>query len=146
MLIRKAERIHDLSNLGAGTLAFILTPVRCGEKKNRSVNLGFPPRLQALISFVRALQLNGVLPHFLGLPSTYVTDLPVRIVIPALTGNWIGDRLTQFVGAGRSQRIDGREAAGASGATRVRHCSIEKLTRYVVVTRGRSALHSRDPA
>jgi|ERR1700688_453065 len=45
----------------------------------------------ALVSFVGPFQLHGVLANFFGFPGTDVANFTVGIVVPALTGNRIGN-------------------------------------------------------
>ena len=47
--------------------------------------------LQTLVSFVRPFELHGVLTDFFGLPRTNIANFAIGIVVPALTGNRIGN-------------------------------------------------------
>src|SRR5882762_11217170 len=91
------------------------------------------PRLEALIGLIRPLQLYRVVADLLGLPGTDVADLAVGVVVPALPRDRIGDRFAQFVRCGRGQRLPGREAAAAAGATRIGHHRVKDLARDIVV-------------
>jgi hypothetical protein len=96
---------------------------------------------------IRPFQLNRVLADLLSCPGADVANLPVRVVVPTLSGDRIGDCHTQFVGTGRGQRVNSCQATQASPTTWIGHCGIEDLPGDVVViaaeglTRGRATLH-----
>src|SRR5580704_14807474 len=90
-------------------------------------------RSNALVLLVRPFELHRVGPDFLGLPGADIADLPIRIVVPPLTGNGVCNRFAEFMRRCRRERVQYGESARAPTATRVRHHRIEDLTRYIVV-------------
>src|SRR5438876_706306 len=92
-----------------------------------------PPRLDAVLRFIRPLQLHRPLPDLLGLPRADVPYFAMVVVIPASPGNGIGDGFAQFMGAGRSERIQCTESAEAPLTTSVGHRSVENLVSNLVV-------------
>src|SRR5437762_2084210 len=119
----------------AGTWRIVKERVRRGQHDklcSRAAADATPPS-DALAGVIRPLELDDVLPDLLRLPRADVADLPVRIVVPALAGNRIGDRLAELMRARRCKRIEHRQAAAAAGAAGERHRGVEDLTRDVAV-------------
>jgi hypothetical protein len=64
-------------------------------------------RLNAFIGPIGPLELHRVCADRLRFPGANVSDLTIRIVIPALPRNRIGDGLAQFMRAGRGEGREG---------------------------------------
>ena len=65
---------------------------------------GLGARSDAGAGGVGPFELHGVAGEGLGLPGADVADFAVVVVVPSAARDRIGDRLAQFVGAGRRQR------------------------------------------
>src|SRR5450755_4008662 len=87
----------------------------------------------ACLSLVRPLELDCVGTEYFCLPSADVADLTVGIVVPALTGNGVCDRLTELMRARRGQCLEWRECAGTPRTPRKRHDRVEDIPADVVV-------------
>src|SRR5436190_14699546 len=64
---------------------------------------------------VRPEQLHLVGAEFLVLPGADIADFAAGVVVPSLTGHWVGDRLGELVG---SKLRSARRAAAGRPATR----------------------------
>src|SRR5580704_217611 len=83
-----------------------------------------PVSLDAGARFVGPFELDSVAAKLAGFPCTDVTDFAMVVVVPALPGNGIGDRLAKFVRGRRGQCIEHRKAAGATGTASIRHYGV----------------------
>ena len=83
--------------------------------------------LDAGFRFVGPFQLYDIAAESFGFPGTDVADFSVRIVIPASTGDGIGDGFAEFVRRRGSECIGSREPAFASGAAGIGHDSIKNI-------------------
>ena len=90
--------------------------------------------LDAVSGGVGPFELDGVGAELFGFPGADVADFAVAVVVPALTGNGVGDGFAEFVGRGGSERGEERESADAAGAAREGHGGVEDTVgRGVVV-------------
>src|SRR5258705_12655614 len=81
--------------------------------------------LDAGFRFVRPFQLDDVAAKSFGFPGADVADFSVCIVIPASTGDGIGDGFTEFVRGSGSERVRNCETSFASCAAGIGHNSIK---------------------
>src|SRR5690349_6099535 len=96
--------------------------------------------LHARARSVGPFELDSVVAKRAGLPSADVTDFAVGVVVPALPGNGIGDRLAEFVRGRRGKCVERRESAGAAGTARIGHYGVvDVAAESVVVTAERLA-------
>src|SRR5882724_8456544 len=100
---------------------------------------GKPPRpfrrgkLDAFSSGVRPFELNVVAGDFLEFPGADVANLSVGVVVPARTGNGVGDSLAQLMGTGAGKRIERVQTTETTCATRVRHYPVKNIPGVVVI-------------
>src|ERR1700736_29294 len=87
----------------------------------------------ATVSFIRPFQLHGVVTYLLGLPGADIANFSIRVVIPALTGDGVGDGLAKFMRTGGSQCIENGQIAEATATTRVWHHCVKDLARDIAV-------------
>ena len=98
---------------------------------------------------VGPFELYGEGAELLGFPGTDVADFAVRVVVPALAGDGVGDGFAKFVRTGGRQRGKQRDSPGAAGAAGKRHRGVEdSVGRGVVIAAkilatGRTALIHR---
>src|SRR5579859_324050 len=84
--------------------------------------------LNTAIRAVRPLLLHGIVADRFCLPGADVADFAVGLVIPALTGNRVCDRLVEFVRTGGCERVKCREVGGASRTVGIGHDGVKDLT------------------
>ena len=89
--------------------------------------------LLALVASVGPFLLHFVCAERLYLPGADVANLAVVVVIPAASGNRVGDGFAELVRAGGSERVERAERAEAAIAVRVGHGGVEDLAVDVVV-------------
>src|SRR2546421_44462 len=82
-------------------------------------------RLEAAVGFVGPFELNSEAAEGTGLPGADVGDFAVVVVVPALTGNGVGDGFAKFVGSSGGKGVEVRESAEAASAAGIRHYGVE---------------------
>src|SRR5215467_2526219 len=116
-----------------------MSPSRPDPRSSRSAY----PELNASFGGVRPFKLHGVSIQLLCLPGTDVANLPVCIVVPALTWNRIGDGFAQLVGRRQGQGVERREPAKASCAVCVGHHCVQDVIAGGVVIAAKIGTRSR---
>jgi hypothetical protein len=81
----------------AATCAWDRQTNGCAEPSGCSRRCAPTVALDACFCLVRPLELDGVGAEDLRLPSTNVANLPVRVVVPPLTGHGVRDRFAELV-------------------------------------------------
>src|SRR5215471_20817295 len=85
------------------------------------------PELDAGLGSVGPFELHRVSIQLLCLPGANVADLTVRIVVPALSRDRIGNGFAQLMRGRGGQGVERREPALASGAIRIGHGRVEDI-------------------
>src|SRR4029077_6011904 len=94
--------------------------------------------LDAGFRFVGPFQLDDVTAESFGFPCADVADFSVRIVIPASTGDGIGDGFTKFVRGSGGERVRNCETSFASCAAGIGHDGIKNIAAGGVMVAAKS--------
>ena len=91
------------------------------------------PISHAVVGLVRPLELHDVVADCLGFPGANIADLAVVVVVPALAGNGIRNRLAELVRGGGSQCFEHSQPSDAPLAAGIRHHGIKSLPPNIIV-------------
>src|SRR5262244_3448903 len=97
------------------------------------------PELDAGLGGVGPFELHCVSVQLLGFPGANVADLPVRVVVPALSRHWIGNGFAQLMRRRGGQGVEHVEFALATGAIRIGHGGVEDVVAGGVVVAAKIA-------
>jgi hypothetical protein len=97
--------------------------------KQRRACLGYRARqLSAGALGIGPFELNGIAAKLFGFPGADVANLTVGVVIPALSGDGVGDSFTEFVRGSGGKGVEDLQPAEAPVAAGVGHDGVEDVS------------------